>query len=129
MKFFRSFKGKAESKFYSLFFGFNNDIFVISIVQGTELINIEFYTENFHFTGKVPFLGSYHFLAHGGGGGGGRNGMKDSVKFFIPLEAAEKLLIPLSICENFMWPPPPLKAPKIQEFLAVKMGYNGNCAQ
>ena len=47
-------------------------------------------------------LGSYHFLAHGGGGCG-RNGMKDSVKFLIPLlEAAEKLLIPLSICENFV---------------------------
>ena len=45
-------------------------------------------------------LGSYHSLAHGGCG---RNGMKDSVKFFDPpLETAEKLLIPLSICENFM---------------------------
>ena len=65
MKFFRSFKGKAESKFYGLFFGFNN-IFVISIVQGTELINIEFYTENFHFAGEVPFLGSYHSSRGGG---------------------------------------------------------------
>ena len=35
------------------------------------------------------------FSSRGGGGGGGRNGMKDSVKFLIlPLEAAEKLLIP-----------------------------------
>ena len=55
-------------------------------------------------------LGSYHFLAHGGGCG--RNGMKDSVKFFYPpLEAAGKLLIPLSICENScdspLKPPPP----------------------
>ena len=56
MKFSRPFKSKAESKFYGLFFGFNNDIFVKSTVQGTELINIELYTKNFHFTDEVPFL-------------------------------------------------------------------------
>ena len=48
--------------------------------------------------------GSYHVLAHWGERGG-RNEIKDSVKFFIPLEAAEKLLVPLSVCENFIWIP------------------------
>ena len=56
MKFVRSFKSNAESKFYGLFFGLNNNIFVKSTVQGTELINIRFYTKNFHFTDEVPFL-------------------------------------------------------------------------
>ena len=40
-------------------------------------------------------LGSYHFLAHGGGGGGcGRNGMKDSVKFLIPPGNSRKIVDP-----------------------------------
>ena len=41
-------------------------------------------------------LGSYHFLAHGGGGGagGGRNGMKDSVKFLIPPWKQQKIVGP-----------------------------------
>ena len=118
------------------------------------------------------------FSSRGGGGGCGRNGMKDSVKFFIPPWKQQKnCWSPLSICENFMRLSPPLKPPppkvcwvnndvvptckdhcpcqlgvwgtvrspgqslrgvqgseptealKIQAFLAVKMGYNGNCTQ
>ena len=39
-------------------------------------------------------------------GGCGRNGMKDSVKFLIPPGSSRKIVDPpLSICENFMWPP------------------------
>ena len=41
-------------------------------------------------------LGSYHFLAHGGGGGCGRNGMKDSVKFLIPPGSSRKIVDPPS---------------------------------
>ena len=61
MKTFSSFKRTAESKFYCLFGGFHNDIwwlpyiFVESTVQGTELIDIEFYIKYFHFTDEVPF--------------------------------------------------------------------------
>ena len=42
-------------------------------------------------------LGSYHFLAHGGGGGNGRNGLKDSVKFLIPPGSSRKIVGPPSL--------------------------------
>ena len=47
------------------------------------------------------------FFSSRGGGGGVEMGWKTLLNFLTPLEAAEILLIPLSICENFMWPHPP----------------------
>ena len=50
------------------------------------------------------FLGSYHFLAHGGCG---RNGMKDSVKFLIPPGSSRKIVDPPSLFEKILCDPPP----------------------
>ena len=53
------------------------------------------------------------FSSRGGGGGVVETGWKTLLNFWSPLEAAEKLLIPLSICKNFMWPPLKSPPPKV----------------
>ena len=48
--------------------------------------------------------------------------MKDSVKFFIPPGNSRKIVDPpLSICENFMWPPPPSWNHHHQKFVGFIM--------
>ena len=56
-----------------------------------------------------------------GGGGCGRNGMKDSVKFLIPLKAAEKLLISPSLFVKILCDLPPFLNHHHQKFVGFTM--------
>ena len=54
------------------------------------------------------------------GGGCGRNGMKDSVKFLIPLGSSRKIVDPLCLWKFYVTPPPPLQTTTTKSLLGLQ---------